>query len=48
MENNTLSCPDGYQLTCMKDSDTDRCCCCCVRVVSPIRSSERMDLVSSP
>jgi hypothetical protein len=48
MEDITLSCPDGYQLACMKDSDEDRCCCCCVGVVSPIRSSQRTDLVSSP
>jgi hypothetical protein len=46
MENITLRCPDGYQLTCMKDSDEDRCCC--VHVVSPIRSSQTADLVSSP
>lgn len=49
MEDITLSCPDGYQLTCMKASDENRCCCCCVRVVSPIRSSRTSTtVVSSP
>jgi hypothetical protein len=43
-----LSCPDGYQLACAKDSDKDRCCWCCVRVASHSRSSERWDLVSAP
>jgi hypothetical protein len=48
MEDITLSCPDGYELSCMKASDEDRCCCCCVSVVSPNRSSQRTDPVSSP
>jgi hypothetical protein len=45
-----LSCPDGYQLSCRKDSNEDRCCFCCVRVVAPARSSQRtdVDLVSAP
>lgn len=45
-----LSCPDGYQPTCAKDSKKDRCCFCCVRVVGPKRSFPKVDidLVSSP
>ncbi len=35
----TLSCPDGYELACMRDRESDKCCCCCVGVVSPIRKS---------
>jgi hypothetical protein len=35
----TLSCPDGYELACMKDRESDKCCCCCVGVISPIRKS---------
>jgi|GEM_PF-6484715 len=35
----TLSCPDGYELACTKDRESDKCCCCCVSVVSPIRES---------
>ncbi len=35
----TLSCPDGYELACTKDRESDKCCCCCVGVISPIRKS---------
>ncbi len=35
----TLSCPDGYELTCMRDRKSDKCCYCCVSIVSPIRKS---------
>ena len=45
-----LSCPDGYQLTCAKDSKEDRCCFCCVRFGGPKRSFQKVDsdLVSAP
>ena len=49
MEDITLSCPDGYELACMKASEEDKCCCCCVSVTSPSRrSSASMTLSSSP
>ena len=35
----TLSCPDGYELACMKERESDKCCCCCISVTSPIRQS---------
>ena len=38
-KNVTLSCPDGYELACMKERQSDKCCCCCVSVTSPIRQS---------
>ena len=43
-----LSCPDGYQLTCAKDSKEDRWCFCCGRRTSDSHSSEKFDLVSAP
>ena len=38
-EDITLTCPDGYELACTKDGESDKCCCCCVGVVPPIRKS---------
>jgi hypothetical protein len=45
-----LSCPDGYQLACAKDSKKDRCCFCCVHIDGAKRSFQKanIDLVSSP
>jgi hypothetical protein len=47
MEDITLSCPDGYELACMKASDEDKCCCCCVSVTSPSRTSRTATTVVS-
>jgi hypothetical protein len=47
MEDIILSCPDGYELACMKASDKDKCCCCCVSVTSPSRTSRTATTVSS-
>ena len=47
MEDMTLSCPDGYELACMKASDEDKCCCCCVSVTSPSRTSRSATTVVS-
>lgn len=38
-KNVTLSCPEGYELACMKERESDKCCCCCISVTSPIRES---------
>lgn len=38
-KNVTLSCPEGYELACMEERESDKCCCCCISVTSPIRGS---------
>ena len=38
-KNVTLSCPDGYELACARESESEKCCCCCVSVVPAIRQS---------